>query len=169
MNINIRNATIDDIPFINNILNYAILNTNYNLNTNPRPLELAKQWYNEHITEQYPIIVATVDNKVIGWASLSHFRFFSGYNSTAEVSVYVDTEYQSNGVGYKLLRYLEKIAIDLGYHCLIAVVTAHNTPSIRLHSNCGFITNCTFQEIAYKGNEYIDVTFMSKLLDDNNI
>ena len=34
----IRRAERDDVPAINTILNYAIVNTNYNLNEKPRSL-----------------------------------------------------------------------------------------------------------------------------------
>lgn len=159
----IRRATKDDIPAINDILNYAIVNTNYNLNEHPRTLRDAYRWYDEHISEDYPIFVAEVSGTVAGWASLSHFRAYSGYNTTAEVSVYVSHKYRHKGLGTLLVTELERSAKR--FHMLIAVITDNNTASISLHSRCGFIPMCTFKELARKNNEFIDITFMTKIIN----
>lgn len=159
----IRQAVRDDVPAINNIFNYAILNTNYNLHEAERPLNEAYQWYEEHKTENYPIVVAEINGMVAGWASLSHFRNYSGYNTTAEVSVYVAQNYRHKGIGTMLVTELERRGKQ--FHVLIAVITDNNTASISLHSRCGFVPMCTFRELARKNNEYIDITFMSKIIN----
>lgn len=159
----IRRAEKSDVPAINSILNYAIINTNYNLNENPRSLDDAYKWYEEHITEDYPVFVAEVDGTVTGWASLSHFRPYSGYNSTAEVSVYVSHNFRHRGLGTLLVTELERSAKR--FHMLIAVITDNNTASISLHSRCGFVPMCTFRELAKKNDEYIDITFMTKFIN----
>lgn len=159
----IRKATRDDVPAINSILNYAIINTNYNLNENPRSLEDAYKWYDEHTAENYPVFVAEVDGNVAGWASLSHFRAYSGYDTTAEVSVYVSHNFRHRGLGTLLVTELERSAKR--FHMLIAVITDNNTASISLHSRCGFIPMCTFRELARKNNEYVDITFMTKIIN----
>lgn len=160
----IRKAEREDIPAINSILNYAIVNTNYNMNESPRSLQDACKWYEEHIAENYPVFVAEVDGNVAGWASLSHFRAYSGYDTTAEVSVYVSHNYRHRGLGTLLVTELERSAKK--FHMLIAVITDNNTASISLHSRCGFIPMCTFKEIAKKNNEYVDITFMTKIINN---
>lgn len=162
-NTTIRKALRDDVPAINNILNYAILNTNYNLNEHPRPIEEAYKWFDTHIKEEYPIYVVEVNGKVEGWASLSRFRAFSGYNPTAEVSVYVSNNYRHKGLGTLLVTELERDSSR--FHTLIAVITDNNTASIALHSRCGFVPMCTMRELAKKNNEYVDITFMTKRIN----
>lgn len=163
-NIKIRKAQKTDIAEINSILNYAIMHTKYNLNTCQRSTEEAEKWYDSHMEENYPVLVAELDGEVVGWASLSHFRYISGYDTTAEVSVYVSHKYRHKGIGSMLVSSLEREAYGR-YHCLIAVVTDNNTASLSLHSHCGFTPISTLKEIAYKKGEYIDVTFMTKILD----
>ncbi|MBR6400805.1 MAG: N-acetyltransferase [Firmicutes bacterium] len=160
----IRQARREDMPAINGILNYAVMNTNYNLNTSPRSEEKAYEWYDSHVRDGYPVVTAELGGKVIGWASLSRFREYSGYNTTAEVSVYVSVNHRHKGVGTTLLTALQTMAQGR-FHCLIAVVTDNNWASLALHTRCGFIANTTFREIGYKNNTYIDITFMTKLLD----
>lgn len=159
----IRQATKDDVPAINKILNYAIINTNYNLNENPRSLTDAYEWFDLHASEDYPVFVVEVNGTVEGWASLSHFRAYSGYNTTAEVSVYVSKNYRHKGLGTLLVTELERAAKR--FHMLIAVITDNNTASISLHSRCGFVPMCTFRELAKKNNEYVDITFMTKIIN----
>lgn len=160
--IEIRPATLQDVPHINKILNHAILNTNYNLQENARSLPDAEKWYNQHISEGYPVIVAVTNNTVVGWASLSHFRSFSGYDSTAEVSVYVSISQRHKGIGSLLLSELERVA---KFHMLIAVITDNNTASLTLHSRCGFVPMCTFNELGRKNGEYLSITFMTKKIN----
>lgn len=158
----IRQAKKDDVPAINDILNYAIINTNYNLNEEPRSLGDAYKWFDEHTAEEYPILVVEINGMVAGWASLSHFRAYSGYNSTAEISVYVSQNYRHRGLGTLLVTELERAGQK--FHTLIAVITDNNTASLSLHSRCGFIPMCTFRELGKKNNEYVDITFMTKIL-----
>ncbi len=164
-NLRIRNAQRNDIETINNIFNYAIENTNYNLRETKRSLLDAYEWYDQHTAEDYPVIVAELEGKVVGWASLSHFREYSGYDCTAEVSVYISKEHRHKGIGIRLVSELERLAKS--FHNLIAVIVDNNTASISLHSRCGFIPMCTFRELAYKNGEYISVTFMIKRLSKN--
>jgi phosphinothricin acetyltransferase len=161
--IKIRKALKSDVPMINEILNYSIKHTKYNLTLEPRSEEDAEKWYDSHMEENYPVLIAELNGEVVGWASLSHFRYITGYNTTAEVSVYVDQNHRHKGIGTLLISSLEREAYGK-YHCLIAVITNNNTASLSLHSRCGFVPISTFREIAYKHGEYIDVTFMSKIL-----
>ncbi len=158
----IRRASRDDVKAINDILNYAIVNTNYNLNEHKRSLEDAYVWYDEHTAEEYPIMVVEMNGNVVGWASLSHFRNYSGYNTTAEVSVYVSHNFRHKGLGTLLVTELERSAAR--FHMLIAVITDNNTASLSLHSRCGFVPVCTIRELARKNNEYVDITIMTKKL-----
>ena len=159
----IRQAVREDVPEINGILNYAIMNTNYNLNTTQRSEKDAFEWFDSHTKDNYPIIVAERGGHVIGWASLSRFREYSGYNTTAEVSIYVSVNHRHKGVGTTLLTTLMTMAKGR-YHCLVAVVTDNNWASLALHTRCGFIANTTFREIGFKNNTYIDITFMTKIV-----
>ena len=161
----IRQAQKEDIPEINNILNYAIVNTNYNLKEQPLTIDDSYEWYEKHISTAIPIIVAEINGVVVGWASLSQFREYTGYNCTAEVSVYVAKGYEQRGLGTKLMTELEKCGEK--FHTLIAVVTDTNTASLALHSRCGFIPMCTFRELGNKNGKYVDITFMTKILNKN--
>lgn len=164
LNIEIRKAHENDIIEITEITNFAILNSNYNLNTTARTIQDITNWFLAHNNNNYPVIVALKNDYIVGWASLSKFRNFNGYNQTAEVSIYVRDKYYRMGIGKKLLTALESEASQRGFHVLTAVITANNIPSIELHKSHKFTVNGVFKEIAYKNNEYLDVVFMSKII-----
>jgi phosphinothricin acetyltransferase len=46
-------------------------------------------WYESRRRLTYPVLVATLDDAVIGYASFGDFRAFDGYRFTVENSVYV--------------------------------------------------------------------------------
>ena len=74
----------------------------------------------------------------MAWASLSDYYPRAAYNRTAEVSVYVDAQHRGAGLGKWLLGEIIRRAPALGVHQLIAVVFAHNAPSLALFGGLGF-------------------------------
>ncbi len=126
----IENAKEIHLKEINEITNYSIINTNYNLNFEPKTLEDTKKWYNEHKEKNFPIIVCLLDEQVVGWASLSTFRDYRGYDKTVEVSA----------------------------------ITGGNEASINLHKKFGYSIKCTFEQIGYKNDTFLDVLFLYKIL-----
>lgn len=161
----IRKAQSSDIISINEITNFAITNSNYNLNTTSRTINDTISWFNSHQNNNYPVIVAVLNNYIVGWASLSRFRPFNGYNLTAEISIYVRNNYYRQGIGEKLLFILELEAKQRNFHSLVAVITSNNIPSICLHKKFGYSIKGRMEELAYKNNEFLDVVFMTKLLN----
>lgn len=158
--VTIREARIDDLPYINDLLNYAIINTNYNLSLEPRSIEEAEKWFQSHREKGYLILVAEYQNEVVGWCSFSEFRSISGYKTTAEISVYISQKHRHKGIGTMLITELERNSKQ--YHQLLAVVTDNNTASIALFTTCGFSPMFTFHEAGFKNGKYRSVTFMIK-------
>ncbi|WP_317367579.1 N-acetyltransferase family protein [uncultured Tyzzerella sp.] len=160
----IKNAEKNHLQQINEITNYSIINTNFNFNFEPKTLEDTKKWYYEHIEKNFPIIVCLMDNKVVGWASLSTFRDYRGYDKTVEVSVYVRNNYKRMGIGSLLLQKIEDEAKNRNFHAIVSVITGGNDASINLHKKFGYEVKCTFEQIGYKNNLYLDVIFLYKIL-----
>ncbi len=160
----IKNAEKNHLEQINEITNYSIINTNFNFNFEPKTLEDTKKWYYEHIEKNFPIIVCLMDNKVVGWASLSTFRDYRGYDKTVEVSVYVRNNYKRMGIGSLLLQKIEDEAKNRNFHAIVSVITGGNDASINLHKKFGYEVKCTFEQIGYKNNLYLDVIFLYKIL-----
>ena len=83
-------------------------------------------------------IIATENNKILGWAGLSAVSSREVYSGVAEVSVYVAEHAQGKGVGNKLLAQLITESENNNVWMLQAGIFPENTGSIKLHKNNGF-------------------------------
>lgn len=158
----IRPATEKDVPAITEIYNDAILNSVATFDTELKTVEDRLQWLNNHDT-MHPVIVAESDGKVLGWASLSRWSERAAYDTTAEVSLYVDKDYRNQGIGKRLLEMLTLEGKTVGLHALIARITEGNEKSFYLHELFGFEDVGTLKEIGKKFGNYLDVRIMQKI------
>lgn len=159
----IRDATIDDAAAIARIYNQGIEDRIATLETVLRTPEDRAQWLAER-RAPYPVLVATDDNEVVGWASLNRFNPRPVYDYVADFSVYVARERRGAGVGTELLCALEEKAREVGYHKLVLAALAHNTAGMRLYERCGFRLVGIYEEHGLLDDRWVDVVLMEKLL-----
>lgn len=101
-----------------------------------------EEWDASHIKEcRY---VYEKDGNICGWISISPISGRSAYKGAVEVSIYVDNDYQNQGIGKSLMRKLCIESEKLGYWSIYAAIFSINTASIHLHKVCGF------REIGYR-------------------
>ncbi|KAA0766613.1 GNAT family N-acetyltransferase [Bacillus sp. SH5-2] len=155
----IREATIQDLAFILDIYNDAILYTTAVYAYKPVTLENRRDWYEQKKADGYPIFVYELDNKVVGFATFGPFRAWPAYKYSIEHSVYVDKYYRKNGIGTSLMKTLIEIAKERGYMTLIAGIDAENEKSIALHQNYGFVHAGTIKKAGYKFDKWLDLAF----------
>lgn len=82
--------------------------------------------------------VAELDGKVVGWAALTPSSQRCAYVGVADVSVYVASQAQGQGIGSALLSALVVASEDGGFWTLTAGIFRSNQASIRLHLKHGF-------------------------------
>ncbi|EJS68841.1 GNAT family N-acetyltransferase [Bacillus cereus] len=155
----IREATKNDLAFILDIYNDAILYSTAVYAYKPVTLENRIDWYEQKKADGYPIFVYELDNKVVGFATFGPFRAWPAYKYSIEHSVYVDKEYRKNGIGTSLVKELITIAQEREYMTLIAGIDAENKKSIALHENYGFVYAGTIKKAGYKFNKWLDLAF----------
>jgi phosphinothricin acetyltransferase len=158
----IKRATLVHLSAITEIYNEAILNTVATFDTEPRTIEEQKDWFVRH-GSKYPILVAEVDGRAVGWASLSRWSDRCAYSDTAEDSLYVKEDCRGKGIGRKLLTSLIEEGKRAGLHTVIARITAGNEVSIRLHEDAGFQHVGIMKEVGRKFGRLLDVHLMQKL------
>src|SRR6187455_1910442 len=127
--VHIREAELADVEPIREIYNEAILTTTATFDTEPKSAEERLQWFQSH-DERHPIIVAVVEGKVVGWASLTQWSDRAAYDDTAETSFYVKSEFRGRGIGRKLKTATIETARRLRFHTLIARVAEGSDESI---------------------------------------
>jgi L-amino acid N-acyltransferase len=162
--IQIRRAEIADVDAITTIYNEAILTTTATFDTEPKTTAERLQWLQSH-GERHPVLVAVLDGKVVGWASLTKWSDRAAYADTAETSFYVKSEFRSQGVGRNLKEAIIDEARRWRFHTLIARVAEGSEVSIHLNESAGFIHVGTMKEVGRKFGRLLDVHVMQKMLE----
>jgi L-amino acid N-acyltransferase YncA len=151
--INIRDATDDDLTAVAAMLNREIAESPYVYADIPVTLDERRDWLESHRAVELPVIVATpVDrsNVVLGWGALSVYRPSGGYRFTVEASVYVDPSAQRQGIGARLLSQLCDEARTREMHALVASIDSENAPSIALFERYGFREVARLDDVGWK-------------------
>ena len=156
----IRDAVEADLPVIMEIYNDAVANTTAIWNEVLVDLDNRRAWLNARRERGFPVIVATIDGAVAGYASYGDWRAFDGYRHTVEHSVYVHREARGGGIGKRLMQELIARAASNGVHVMIAAIESENTASIALHERLGFRVAGKFSEVGTKFGRWLDLTCM---------
>jgi phosphinothricin acetyltransferase len=152
-NIKIRFAEINDLPVLVDIFNQAILarTTGY---TQEFSIDERMDWFNHFNQKKYPLYVAIIDEKPIGYCSLSPYREGrAAMSKIAEVSFFMDKEYQGQGFGSQLLGHVINDCERIGIETLLAILLETNPASIRLLEKFSFKRWGYFPEIIDFGDE----------------
>jgi phosphinothricin acetyltransferase len=162
--VTIRRAEMEDASAIAEIYNEAILTTTATFDTELKSVEDRARWLQEH-DERHPVLVADVNGKVVGWASLTRWSDRRAYDDTAETSFYVHSTHRGQGIGRRLKDAIIEEARRLGYHTLIARIADGSRESIHLNERAGFVHVGTLKEVGRKFGRLLDVHIMQKMLD----
>jgi len=164
--VNIRDAREDDLGEILNIYNDVIINTTAVYSEQPHTLLMRKDWFNDRISNNFPVFVADLNGRVAGFSSFGHFRAWPCYRFTVEVSVYVDTSFRGKGISKMLMKSLIDRAKEMNIHAVVAAISADNQISISLHRSFGFKEVANFKEVGYKFGRWLDLKFFELLLSN---
>jgi len=159
----IRRAQLADIPAITEIYNEAILTTTATFDTDPKTEEQQRAWFEAH-GDRYPVIVAELEDSVVGWASLGPWSDRLAYRETAESSFYVKSEHRGHGVGRKLKLAILEEARRAGFHTVLARVAEGSDASLHLNEACGFEHVGVMKEVGLKFGRRLDVHLMQKIV-----
>lgn len=162
----IRQARIEDIETILEIVNDAILNTTAIYDYNVRTLNEQISWFQEKQEQNFPVIVATDENdKVVGFGTYGTFRIKIGFQFTVEHSVYVKEGFSGKGIGKLLLQELIVLAKAQKLHVMVGCIDAENIGSIAFHEKFGFQKSGILKECAYKFDKWLDLQLMQLILE----
>ena len=166
MKLEIRNAKYKDINTILEILNYQILNSTAVYDYSLKTLEQQQLWFEKKISNNMPVIVAEINESVVGFGSFDIFRPWEAYQFSVEHSIYVKEDQQGKGIGKKLLEQLINIAKKQKYNTMIAGIDASNKNSIEFHEKFGFVEVGTIKKVGYKFNKWLDLSFLQLMLNN---
>ena len=169
MPVKYRLANLDDAEAIRTIYNREVVGSTVTFDLVPRSLEDQEAWLDEH-SGAHPAVVAVDDHgRVCGFGSLSPYRPRPAYRTTVEDSIYVDPDYQGQGVGKGLLMELVRLAESHGFHALIGRIVGGHEASIGLHQACGFEQIGVERQVGRKFGKWLDVVLMQRLIGSDTV
>ena len=134
----IRDAVETDLPTIVDIYNAAVPGRMATADLEPISVESRIPWYQEHKAQTRPVWVVELEDQIVGWLSFQMFNGRPAYHRTAELSIYIHPDYQGQGIGKNLLTEVIDRSPELGLKALVALIFAHNQPSLKLFETFEF-------------------------------
>ena len=161
MNLLLRNATLADIPAIQQLYALEVREgvATYEYDA-PDQAEMAQRM-RELLEKGFPYLVAELAGVFAGYAYASSYRSRIGYRWTVEDTVYVTPAAQGKGIGSALLARLMQDCEALGFRQMVAVIgEPGNGASVALHEKLGFATIGIFPGLGRKHGRWLDTVQM---------
>ena len=162
---NIRPATLTDIPAITRIYAHAVATGTASSELAPPDEAEMTRRMQGLLAGEFPYLAAEVDGVLAGYAYASLYRTRPAYRFTVENSVYVAPEMHRRGIGKVLLEALIEACTARGFRQMIAVIGDSNqAASIGVHRACGFEPAGNLKNIGYKFGRWLDTPLMQRAL-----
>ena len=143
------------------IYNYYVINTSISFDLKPLTYIEYENKINR-IIEKYPFLVYEENGEILGFAYLDEFNSRGAYFTTADLTIYLNSNYIHNGIGSKLYLELEKYAKKMDIHLIISLITETNEISKRFHEKMGFKYLTTIKNAAIKNNKWESLVYYQK-------
>ncbi|PYE39079.1 GNAT family N-acetyltransferase [Psychrobacter fozii] len=147
----VQRASERDLPEILAIYNQSIAGKQATANLVPVTCEEHADWFDEHLNSATrPIYVVrsvteTIESgeqaessPIVAWGSFSDLYARMAYHISTEISIYLHEGHQGKGLGSLLTRWMLTQAPNLGIQNIIALIFAHNQPSLGLFRKLDF-------------------------------
>ncbi|MDB1955991.1 GNAT family N-acetyltransferase [Clostridium tertium] len=118
------------------------------------------------ISKDYPYLVCTLDDKIIGYAYSYRHKERAAYQWNVELSVYIDNAYLRYGLGKAFYTALIEISKLQNIKNIYGVVTSNNMNSEKLHEYFGFKKLGIYYNTGYKFGKWHDVTWFEKSINE---
>ena len=159
----VRRATADDLADITRIYDCYVVESHVSFDVEPWTEERRRRWWQEHQRhERLVVLVATLDDTVVGTAYSSWYRPKAGYERSVETSVVLDPDHTGRGIGRTLYAVLLEELAAAGVHRAYAVVALPNDASIGLHHALGFTDVGVEDESGFKLGRYWSTLTLEK-------
>ncbi|MGP3788430.1 arsinothricin resistance N-acetyltransferase ArsN1 family A [Paenibacillus sp. 1A_MP2] len=159
----IRQATEGDLGSILTIYNQGIEDRIATLETELKDEVYMYEWFKKH-QGRYTVLVAEVNQCVIGWASINVYNPRSAYDGVGDLSIYIHRDHRGKGIGKQLLGKLEKIGMQHNFYKFVLFTFPFNTLGQSLYHRAGYREVGVFQNHGFLEGNFVDVMAMEKLL-----
>ena len=160
--LHIRTAHVSDAVAITDILNHEIRTGLAIWRYEERKANEIETLLQTRLAAGHAVLVAELDQKIIGWASYGPFRAGEGYGRTMEHSVHVNPAHRRSGIGRQLMTRLIDHADAADIHAMIGAIESSNTASIALHAEFGFVEVGRLPEVGWKFDRWLALVLMQR-------
>jgi phosphinothricin acetyltransferase len=161
----VRAAVEDDLEALNAIYNRYVLETHYTFDLEPMTSAERREWFTHYDgVGRYRLLVAAIEDAVVGYASSGRWRTRPAYNTSVETSIYLAADAVGRGIGSRLYEALFHELEGEDVHRAYAGIGLPNPASIALHERFGFKRVAHFTEQGRKFGRYWDVAWFEKPL-----
>lgn len=159
-----RLAKQNDLSDLVKIYNQSIITKQSTAMLQPLSIAHRQAWFDEHQNSTRPLIVAVCQktDTVVAYGSFSDLYPMQAYHISSEISIYVDENYKSQGIGKKMLEILLNIASTCQIRHVVAKIFAHNEPSLNLFKKQGFVQWGYLPQVCDMDEFLADVVILGK-------
>ncbi len=162
----IRRVEQGDLPALLDIYNHYVRTTPITFDIEPRTLAQRQEWLDSFKPSgRYQCFVAVEGGKPIGWACSGKYKEKAAYDTSIEMSVYLDPARHGNGLGRTLYETLIAALEGQDIHRLYGGITQPNRASVALHVAMGFRLVGTQTEVGRKFGKFWDVALYERAMD----
>jgi len=164
----LRDAVDEDVDAITEIQNALLDSTTIEWTEEPHTAVERRRWIEGQRARGLPVLVAQLDDEVVGWAAYGEFRDpvkWPGYRFTVEHTLHVREGHWGAGIGRALMLALMDRARAAGLHAMVAAVDGDNTGSVTFHQRLGFEEVGRLRQIGEKHGRWLDLVLLQALLD----
>ena len=163
----IRDARDEDADAVAEIFAHYVRTTATTFETEPRPPDEWRATWAALREQGWPVLVAEVDRRIVGFAYVGPWRTKPAYRHTVETTVYLAQAARGRGLGAKLATQAHERAAAAGAREVIAVIAdSGDGASLALHRRLGFHEVGTLSGVGYKFGRWINVQLLQKSLRD---
>lgn len=165
----IRPAEARDLPAIQAIYAYSVLNETASYEITPPDLEQMRGRFEALVSLDFPWLVAEDGSGTIGgYAYAAPYKPRPAYQWLVEDSIYLAQDMRGRGLGSLLLGELISICETAGIRQMLAVIGGRAAASIALHQKHGFKQCGLIEASGYKHGRWLDTVLMQRSLGDGS-
>lgn len=176
----VQRASKEDLAGVLDVYNQSIPGKQATANLALVTVDERMAWFEEHINSTtrpiYVVKKALAHNdsteqtvsQVVAWGSFSDLYARTAYHISTEISVYLSQDCHGQGLGSSLTRWMLTQAPSLGIRNIIALVFAHNQPSLGLFRKIDFEQWGYMPEVCDMDGFIADVVMLGKAVTSDN-
>ncbi len=120
-----------------------------------------EKWNESHFSNSR-FVITNENDEIVGWCALKPISDRNCFRGVAEVSIYLDRNYQSKGLGKILIRKLILDSEEHDFWTLQAGIFPENKASVSLFQSSGFRIVGTRERISKMNGKWRDVLLLEK-------